>query len=91
MINKDEEMEDFMDFILTNNDEDKEKELGLSHPSPEFEAKEREAADQIELEKEIDRQTPYYTCNRFQGDSKGICEKIHSLGPWLKDKDGLNM
>ena len=91
MINKDEEMEDFMDFILTNNDEDKEKELGLSHPSPEFEAKEREAADQIELEKEIDRQTPYYTCNSFQGDSKGICEKIHSLGPWLKDKDGLNM
>ena len=91
MVNDNEEMDDFVNYILSPENDEKEKELGLSHPSVEFEEKERELADRIELEKEAEERSAYYTCKRFQGDPKGVCEKIHSLGPWLKDIRGLNM
>ena len=91
MVNDNEEMDDFVNYILTPENDEKEKELGLSHPSVEFEEKERELAERIELEKEVEARATYYTCKRFHGDPKGVCEKIHSLGPWLKDIYGLNM
>ena len=69
------ERNEFIDFILS--DADKEKELGLSHPSVEYEAKEREAADKIMLDKEAEEATPYYACHRFSGNARGVCDKIH--------------
>ena len=92
----DNDMENFVDFILNKD----ENELGLEHPSVEEEEIERAAADKImkdkenaELEKRADQETntKYYTCNRFYGVEKGICKNIHQLGPWLKDINGLNM
>ena len=91
MENHDNEMNDFIDFILTDTEKQKEEELNLSHPSVEFEKKEREAADKILMDKEVDSQTTYYTCRRFSGDERGLCEKINKLGKWLKNKDGLDM
>tara|TARA_Y100000401_G_C8307371_1_gene217748 strand:- start:19 stop:1104 length:1086 start_codon:yes stop_codon:yes gene_type:complete len=91
METEDNEMGEFIDFILTPTEKEKEKELNLSHPSVEFEEKEREAADKIMLDKEADAATPYYACHRFSGDARGVCDKIHKLGMWLKEKDGLDM
>lgn len=90
MENKDNEMDDFIDFILSDTEKEKEKELNLSHPSVEYEEKEREAADKILQDKEVD-EMPYYTCKRFSGEERGVCDKINRLGKWLKNKDGLNM
>ena len=50
MVNDNEEMDDFVNYILSPENDEKEKELGLSHPSVEFEEKERELADKIMLE-----------------------------------------
>ena len=92
----DNDMEEFVDFILSKD----ENELGLDHPSAEEEERERAEADKIMKAKEDDEieklaNTPteiqYYTCNRFYGVEKGVCKTIHQLGPWLKDINGLNM
>ena len=91
METENKEMSEFIDFILSDEEKNKEKELGLSHPSVEYEKKEREAADKIMADKEVDNSAPYYACKRFSGDSRGVCDKIHRLGMWLKNKDGLNM
>ena len=87
---QEENMEDFIDFILNDDVKEKEKELGLSHPSVEYESKEREAADKIIEEKEIEKMS-YFACNRFSGNVRGVCDKIHRMGRWLKEKDGLDM
>ena len=86
-----DDMDEFIDFILNDEVKQKEKELGLEHPSVEYESKEREAANKILEEKEIRERLSYHACNRFSGDVRGICDKIHSLGMWLKEKDGLDM
>ena len=85
-----DDMKDFIDFILNDEVKQNEKELGLSHPSVEFEEKEREVADKILEEKEIEKMS-YFACNRFSGDVRGVCDKIHRMGRWLKEKDGLDM
>ena len=33
----------------------------------------------------------YFACNRFSGDDRGVCDKLHRMGRWLKEKDGLDM
>ena len=90
MENYDNNMDEFIDFILTDTEKEVERELKLSHPSVSFEKKERDAADKILLEKEVDKMS-YYACNRFKGDVRGVCDKIHRMGKWLKEKDGLDM
>ena len=85
------EMKDFIDFILNDDVIEKEKELGLEHPSVEYEQKEREVADKIIEERSIEERLSYYTCKRFKGDERGVCDKINRLGRWLKEKDGLDM
>jgi len=83
-MNKEENNNDMMDFILN----DKETyDNGLSHPSVEFEENERKEADRILQEKEID----YKCCERFYGNEKLVCDNIRKLGSWLGDYDGLNM
>ena len=92
----DNEMDNFVEFILNKD----ENELGLEHPSVEEEEKERAVADKImkaaedaKLEKIADEseKSTYYRCQRFYGLERGVCTTIHQLGPWLKDKTGLNM
>ena len=96
MSTPDNDMEEFVDFILSKD----ENELGLEHPSVEEEERERAEADKImkakedaELEKIADSQPKptYNTCSRFYGVEKGVCKNIHQLGPWIKDINGLNM
>ena len=87
MVNPDEERKNFIDFILKED----ENELGLSHPSVEEEEKERAEADRIMMDAEADALSPYEFCDRFDDESTGVCKKIHHHGPWLKEKDGLNM
>ena len=83
-MNKEENNNDMMDFILN----DKETyDNGLSHPSVGFEENERKEADRITMEKEID----YKCCERFYGNEKLVCDNIRKLGSWLGDYDGLNM
>lgn len=89
MMSKEENNKDIMDFILN----DKETyDNGLSHPSVEFEKNERKEADKILLEQEVDdRPKKYDVCRRFSSNEMEVCKKIHRNGPWLKDRDGLNM
>lgn len=87
---QEDNMDDFIDFILNDEVKEKEKELGLSHPSVDYEQKEREVADKILEEKEIEKMS-YFACNRFSGDVRGVCDKLHRMGRWLKEKDGLDM
>jgi len=88
-MSKEENNKDIMDFILN----DKETyDNGLSHPSVEFEKNERKEADKILLEQEVDdRPKKYDVCRRFSSNEMEVCKKIHRNGPWLKDRDGLNM
>ena len=88
-MSKEENNKDIMDFILN----DKETyDNGLSHPSVEFEENERKEADKILLEQEVDdRPKKYDVCRRFSSNEMEVCKKIHRNGPWLKDRDGLNM
>jgi len=88
-MNQEENNKDIMDFILN----DKETyDNGLSHPSVEFEDNERKEADRILLEEEADdRPKKYDVCRRFSSNEMEVCKKIHRNGPWLKDRDGLNM
>ena len=88
-MSKEENNNDIMDFILN----DKETyDLGLNHPSVEFEKIERDEADRIILEEEADSiPKKYDVCRRFSSNEMGVCKKIHRNGPWLKDRDGLNM
>ena len=79
MVNDNEEMDDFVNYILSPENDEKEKELGLSHPSVEFEEKERELADKIELEKEVEARSTYYTCKRFHGDQDAL-EILYNTG-----------
>jgi len=60
-----DDMDEFIDFILNDEVKQKEKELGLEHPSVEYESKEREAANKILEEKEIRERLSYHACNRF--------------------------
>ena len=83
-MNKEENNNDMMDFILNDNET---YDNGLSHPSVEFEENERKEADRILQEKEID----YKCCERFYGNEKLVCDNIRKLGSWLGDYDGLNM
>ena len=87
---QEDNMDDFIDFILNDEVKEKEKELGLSHPSVDYEQKEREVADKILEEKEMEKMS-YFACNRFSGDDRGVCDKLHRMGRWLKEKDGLDM
>ncbi len=88
-MSKEENNKDIMDFILN----DKETyDNGLSHPSVEFEENERKEADKILLEQEVDdKPKKYNVCGRFSSNEMEVCKKIHRNGPWLKDRDGLNM
>ena len=88
-MSKEENNKDIMDFIVN----DKETyDNGLSHPSVEFEKNERKEADKILLEQEVDdRPKKYDVCRRFSSNEMEVCKKIHRNGPWLKDRDGLNM
>ena len=91
MVEKNDEMNDLMDFILNDEVKEKEIELGLEHPSIEYEDKEREVVDKFLEERSIDEKMSYYTCKRFSGEERGVCDKINKLGWWLKEKDGLDM
>ena len=47
--------------------------------------------DRIMMDAEADALSPYEFCDRFDDESTAVCKKIHHHGPWLKEKDGLNM
>ena len=85
------DINDFVNFILNDEVKEKEKELGLEHPSVEYEAKEREVVDKVLEERSIEERLSYYTCKRFKGEERGVCDKLNVLGRWLKEKDGLDM
>lgn len=76
---------DFMDYLLSDDKEVYDN--GLSHPSIEFEEKERQVADDM-LETRL---IEYHCCDRFYGTEKLVCDTIKKLGVWLSDKDGLGM
>lgn len=76
---------DFMDYLL--NDDKETFDNGLSHPSVEFEDKERKEVDII-IE---NRMIEYYCCERFYGNEKLVCDNIKKLSSWVCDKDGLDM
>ena len=44
---KSDDINDFVNFILNDEVKENEKELGLEHPSVEYEAKEREVVDKV--------------------------------------------